>query len=142
MKNEIKSESAPETMGGHTPGTWSVTHQTETDNSWDVVSQTGHCVIATCGCCADEHSRVAANAQLIASAPALLAERDRLRAALKLCARELKGMHSYYHPTCPGGCPFDEAHSAALAALEAAKPQPKLKTAAALRAMDFQGGDK
>ena len=62
---------------GHTPGPWSVTHQTATDNSWDVVSQTGQCV-ATCGCSIDEHSHVAANARLIACAPALLAALKRV----------------------------------------------------------------
>lgn len=33
--------------------------------------------------------------------------------AIKLCQRELSGMHSHHHPTCEGGCPFDEANKKA-----------------------------
>ena len=84
--NENKAGAAPARAGsGHTPGPWSVTHQTATDNSWDVVSQTGQCV-ATCGCSIDEHSHVAANARLIACAPALLAQRDAMLSVCKLIA--------------------------------------------------------
>lgn len=54
------------------------------------------------------------------TSPYILIEAGKLeaeRAALKLSLRELEGMHSYHHPTCPGGCPFDEAARAARAAI-------------------------
>lgn len=58
----------------HTPGPWGVTHQTLTDQSWDVVSEaiSGGICVATCGCCESESSHIAANAHLIAAAPELL----------------------------------------------------------------------
>jgi hypothetical protein len=43
---------------------------------------------------------------------------ERLASALKLCLRELEGMHSALHPTCEGGCPLDEAATVARAALK------------------------
>lgn len=58
----------------HTPGPWCVTHQTLTDQSWDIISEAvaGGICVATCGCCADDNSHVAANARLIAAVPDLL----------------------------------------------------------------------
>lgn len=53
-----------------TEGPWIVTHQTDTDNSWDIVAN--GLTIATTGKCAWEGSEVAANARLIALAPDLL----------------------------------------------------------------------
>lgn len=37
--------------------------------------------------------------------------------ALKKCAAEMKAMHLHHHPTCEGGCPYDEAHQAARTAI-------------------------
>lgn len=53
-------------------------------------------------------------------AEALLAT---MLAACKLAARELKAMHSYHHPTCEGGCPFNEANEACRNAIAAAESE-------------------
>lgn len=62
------------TESKHTPGPWRVTHQTLTDQSWDIISEavSGGICVATCGCCESEDSHIAANAKLIAAAPELL----------------------------------------------------------------------
>ena len=47
--------------------------------------------------------------------------------ALQLCHREMRGMHSHYHPTCEGGCPFAEADERARLAIMYATGEVELK---------------
>ena len=80
----------------HTPGPWMASRGMEDEpERWDVLQNTDekHYIIATIenGAPGDTMDTEAANANLIAAAPELLAE--------------LKAMHEHHHPDCQGGCP-------------------------------------
>jgi hypothetical protein len=79
-------ESAPAQAGVHTPGQWTCEYDTFADSAWWVVAPKAETPIAKIW--AGTHSE--ANARLIASAPALLVERDALRAAMKAIIKACK----------------------------------------------------
>jgi hypothetical protein len=96
MKNEIKNESAPAPAGGHTPGPYLA--RQESPGTFTVEKSDGElrsilCRLHVEHLCLEHGGTIEANALLFASAPALLAERDRLRAFLKIIADGKQGPH-------------------------------------------------
>jgi hypothetical protein len=65
---------------GHTPGPWQVSH---VGGTWrHSVHSEAKSICTTANTTAEDHDEDEANARLMADAPKLLAERDRLREAL------------------------------------------------------------
>jgi len=54
----------------HTSGPWTITHQTATNYSWDIIG--GGSIVASAGCQVTKDGRCGANARLISAAPELL----------------------------------------------------------------------
>lgn len=90
----MKPENTPEKESGHTSGKWRA-HFSEAHCNWEIKNESGQMFIAQVyGFDADEQRD--ANAALIARAPELLEENEKLKAELQKVIDALKEAHANY----------------------------------------------